>query len=363
DLSQNYNIIFLTEPDNGSYRDPVRCFGYISGGIPTNQQIVILLDTIPLVTTISDETGKFQISYEIGKISAGVHDLVAEWKGVHSHPQSLVVTAGNTTLGLTLKAVKDKPLVLISGILSGKKPVQTAPVQIKVNNETWKTVYTTDVGGYYSNLSLPEGTFFISTKFSDNNFPLHSSESTVYEVVSTGTSITSIGKSTPSRSQFHWYSILIVSITAVLAGAGLYLLRIRKNSWSRQEEKDEYSIMGPLADQNEMINPTNAQKFSISLPEGENQELVPNISEVAHLKYLEFLDLISVEFSKKYLRTLTPREVSSLISSSPYTDTIVSGVKLYEKIRYGGSQREEDLIALGRSVDEIQTLSGDYDRK
>lgn len=353
-------ISFLVQPDYGKYRDTINIFGYLTGGNITCQKVVILLDTSSFIDLTTDDTGLFGMSYEIENISVGNHSLVAVSGPAQSGTQALMITGSNTTLTLTLTAVKNRAEVNLTGILSAQKFVKNAPVQILVNNETWKMAVTGDTGRYMTNLSLPQGSFLVSAKFDDISFPLNESQSMTYEVVSTGTSITSITRPQATRLQPLW--MIPVLLICFLGVSVLYLKRKGTLFQALKVHKDTGVPWNQPLDLSNVVDmPPGLPPFDLSGGSfiGSSGETHPSMnSEITFMIYTRLVNRLSEDLDFRHIRTLTPREISARIGFHPHADIIQNFIRLYEQIRYGRYEREEDIAAFESSISDVNAVLG-----
>lgn len=366
DIKIGQFLSFLVQPNQRGYRDTVDLYGYLTGGNVTGQKIVILLDANPLLGLVTDETGLFRTSYEVGNITTGDHSMVAVSGLIQSRSQALVVSGCNTTLTLSMKAINNQSEVSLTGNLYAQKPVKMAPVQILVNNETWKMTVTGDTGRYMTNLSFPQGTFLVSALFEDSSFPLNESRSMTYEIVSTGTSISSITRALTASSQPARPKPLWVIPILFVCLIGVFFLYMRRKGIFFKELKDNGSSG---VESNQPLGLINSGKLSSSwlssheqLAEslnGSSRGTQPTrVNETAYVIYTRLVNRLSHDLNTPHIRTLTPREISARICFHPHADILRRFIRLYEQIRYGRYEGEEDVAALDSLISDLNVAFG-----
>ena len=348
-IAENSRLIsFLVEPNNGTYWTSLNFNGFISGEDVSNQVIYILLDNKTYIQTTTDNIGQFRYQKEIEQVSKGMHILSARWKDLTSEKQSLRVNTTNSTLTLGIKAEKNKPVIVVYGILSTRNlPVRNVPVNININNQTMLSPITNWKGAYTRNQSLSEGRYLVDATFSNSSYPINNSGSDLYEVISSGTSITSIKKlSGIQRTPIDFFLVAVIVI--VIGGiTGVVVLFRRRKSIP---QPDVISLTDNIPVNSESVNPFTPEiilKEEDILDPGQNflglyQEKlkIHGLSDASHYVYLVFLHLIGKDTDLKLLNTMTPREVVARIISRSYGETFALFTTSYELIRYGGYEDE-----------------------
>jgi len=342
-------VSLLVEPTNGTYRTVLKFNGFISGGNISNSVIYIYLDGEKYIQAIPDNIGQYRVQKEIEKVPAGMHILNAKWRDVTSENQKIKVTTTNSTLTLGIKAEKNRPVIIVSGTLTtNESPVRYAPLDINANNQTVLSPVTNWRGMYGNNLSLSKGTYLVDASFSNSSYPVNASRSELYEVISSGTSITSIRKLTNSNSNFPTLILGIVVVLIIISGTGVvfFLYRRRKKVEIPdipREPEESPGIELQKVKLNESEEPQfNLKDDGIKDPgEGFLGAYVEKcntfgLSDASHYVYLVFLVLIGKDTQLKLLNIMTPREVAARIHRRPYGEVFGSFIQAYEEIRYGG---------------------------
>ena len=342
-------VSLLVEPTNGTYRTVLKFNGFISGGNISNSVIYIYLDGEKYIQAIPDNIGQYRVQKEIEKVPAGMHILNAKWRDVTSENQKIKITTTNSTLTLGIKAEKNRPVIIVSGTLTtNESPVRYAPLDINANNQTVLSPVTNWRGMYCNNLSLSKGIYLVDASFSNSSYPVNASRSELYEVISSGTSITSIRKLTNSNSNFPTLILGIVVVLIIISGTGVvfFLYRRRKKVEIPdipREPEESPGIELQKVKLNESEEPQfNLKDDGIKDPgEGFLGAYVEKcntfgLSDASHYVYLVFLVLIGKDTQLKLLNIMTPREVAARIHRRPYGEVFGSFIQAYEEIRYGG---------------------------
>ena len=348
-IAENSRLIsFLVEPNNGTYWTSLNFNGFISGGDVSNQVIYILLDNKTYIQTTTDNIGQFRYQKEIEQVSKGMHILSARWKDLTSEKQSLRINTTNSTLTLGIKAEKNKPVIVVYGILSTHNlTVRNVPVDININNQTMLSPITNWKGAYTRNQSLVEGRYLVDATFSNSSYPINNSSSDLYEVISSGTSITSIKKlSGIQRTPMDFFLVAVIVIVIGGITGVVVLFRRRKNI----PQPDAISLTDTMPVNSESANPYTPEiilKEEGNLDPGQDflglyQEKlkIHGLSDASHYVYLVFLHLIGKDTDLKLLNTMTPREVVARIKSRFYGEIFTLFTTSYELIRYGGYEDE-----------------------
>ena len=333
-------ISLLVQPGVVPYGETIDIYGFISGENPSNQPVWIFIDTIPPFLTITGETGEVRDTYTVGKILAGNHTVSAYWEETFSESRNITIPISDTTLTLAARAVKNHPRVNITGLLTARNPVQSAPVIILLNNRSWETVLTDKAGQYEASVEIPQGSFTLYTVFDNSSFPLNSSVSGSFDIVSTGTSISSVQKSRPPGPDLQWVALLL--LPGFIGAAWWYLRRSRQPPGPDPDDAGEGAGFGrglPVPDPVQVDG-------SPSLPPQTQ-------SEKARLLYQDLVSRISGEIPASRLLVLTPRELIGRLTGHRYESLIRSFVREYERIRYGGEERDDDLEELEVLIREL----------
>jgi len=359
-IDQNYikKISLLITPDKGVYGDNIMYAGFASGIGERPIAVSIFIDNNLFFNITTDEMGQFRSTYQIGKISAGVHFISAQWGSTISEKLNFTVIPVKSSLNLNIiTAGNFQPEIWTSGHLMTNRSVSGAPVNLIVNNETWNEVYTDLNGKYSANLTLPEGRYLINSLFLDPTFPINASTSQTYEVVSSGTSITSIRifeNSENSSLSFpfviHGFLIFFI-IICILAGIMWYR---RKHEYSGLSDKiHPESGDTKNAKKQKMVKPwkLTAAANCEKVPMGEGDLLLlwfqtlikeSGLSNAGRFVYLNFLDRISGDIRAHHPLSLTPYEVMQKTMKKPYYNIFKIFILHYERIRYCGAKGEKE---------------------
>ncbi len=344
-------VSLLVEPSIAEYRESFDIFGFISGENTSFQSVWIVMDGYSVMEVKTDDTGLYRTSYEIGRISGGDHTIMTYREGTWSEPVMVTIPVTNTSITLGARAQKDRQVVNLTGILSAREPVKEAPVRVLVNNETWNTTITDGEGRYFTSLSLPAGTFSVSTIFDNSSFPLNGSASTVFEISSSGTSITSIVQSGKYPPDYRWISLLFIPLFAL--AAWWYVRRNRNlKEIPYPEDRSQIGSAVGIHSPGDRVSGENAPGCGVT-PEGEVSSPV-TVSDSAHLLYQGFITRIHSEIHASHPLTLTPRELEARFSQHPLGESIRVVIRLYERIRYGGADTREELDGFVAALKDIE---------
>lgn len=344
-------VSLLVEPSVAEYGESFDIFGFISGGNTSFQSVWIVMDGYAVMDVITDDTGLYRTSYELGRISGGDHIITTYCHETWSEPVNVTIPVTNASITLGVRAQKDQPVVNLSGILSARQPVKEAPVRVLVNNETWNSTITDKEGRYFTSLSLPAGTFSVCTIFDNSSFPLNGSVSTGFEISSSGTSITSIVQSGKNSPDYRWISLLFIPLFGL---AAWWYVR-RNRHLKGMESPEDRSSMGDLKG---MQSPGYGGSGvtapgSVVISERELSSPV-TVSDTAHLLYLEFISRLNPEIHASHPISLTPRELEARFLNHPLEESIRIVIRLYERIRYGGADTREELDGLLDALKDIE---------
>ena len=360
--------LFIT-PDQGVYRHEIMYSGFAAGSGASYANVSIFLDNKPYFNVTTDDIGQYRRSVEIGQISSGIHLLSAHWGAISSDDVNLTVIPVDSTLTLNITAVMFQPVITTFGKLTTTdRYIRGAPIRLIVNNETKNEFRSGRLGNYSANMTLPEGRYLINSRFSDQSFPLNASTSPTYEVISSGTMITSIrllgeSEEQPAEWPFGLTEVLITLIIISTLGGGLWYLRRRPGSGHASDHPEP-------SESDERKEPRFEMKSheKVILPDekiiqemtgswlSRYQELLKEagLSEAARSVYIGFINRISGDIQVHLPLTLTPHEVIQKIMKQPYSEVFSSFVSRYEKIRYGGvkgAKEREDFEARMEETD------------
>lgn len=352
-------ISILVEPDIAEYRELIDIFGFISGNRISSRPIWIVIDGNPVAQVKTDDTGQYRTSYEIRNIAGGNHSVSTYWDGTRSESRTINVPMGNTTLSLGYRVVKNQAIVNLSGVLSARQPVQQAPVRVLVNNETWNTTITDESGRYFTSIALPAGTYSLNTVFDNSSFPLNSSMSSGFDITSTGRSISSIVKSREQSPAYRWIILLLIPC---FGGVAWWYIRRNRGSWRMNRIPGDRSREASGNDLSKEQKHSDELSLDSLLAEKSGSHTHYTISDAAYLMYGRLLSRLLSDLPVSHIRTVTPRELTSLLSDHPRAEFIMVFVWLYERVRYGGSDTEEEFEELRLAMNDIeQNLAGDRD--
>ncbi|PWR71760.1 hypothetical protein ACKUB1_15930 [Methanospirillum stamsii] len=332
-------LTLLVTPESGKYWDVIHYSGYLSGTDISNKNITLNVDNTYYTDLLTNDIGHYSSYIYIEQISTGPHNFTSVYQSLKSEQQPLFVTPVNSTIDLYIQAVENQPVVNLTGNLLTHVQVNNATVHSIVNNASWNTTLTNQYGNYFTNLTLPQGTYQIYTAFNDNSYPIHPNQSQVYEVVSSGTSILSIRL----LGEIDPLIIFIIVTGGVVGLTGIIIIIFRKYvkklTFQSSEPKtgsNDYQFIETIDE--ELLAYTEralSDHYLIVLQK-------KGLSEAAREVYQIILTNITFTIPRKEVNAHTIREISEILSSKPYSNIFSAFTRIYEKIRYGGSEKVDD---------------------
>lgn len=349
------SISLLVMPESGIYRDQIKYSGFISGSNTSFKNISIFIDGNPYFDLSSDDIGQYSFYKEIEDVIPGTHTLIARWNNITSEPQNLTAIPVNTTLNLSINAFSDKPKIMLSGSLVTDKNVRYAPVHAILNNNSWNQTITNQDGQYKMDITLPEGKYLIYTQFNATNYPLFENQSQKYEVISSGSRIESIRQIDDENLYIRINLIIIIIIGISILAISYYFSRFyfkKKNLTSALNTTSSRGYNKLLSDRyNSLIHELSGDRELLAQFQLTEREL--GLSEAVREIYLTILNRIVQETHISRSHSFTIREITQKISSKSYGRPFRYFACVYEKIRYGGSQQEDDRITFENRLDDL----------
>jgi hypothetical protein len=312
----------------------------------------------------------------VERIRAGEHRISAT--ALNLSPAERIL---NVTMTRSVTTLIAKPGLLngsvtgvrCNGSVMANHPVRNAPVTILFEGPGRLNLTTDGDGKYQVFLPLAPGNHTLRAQFSSEDYPLYPSESNETTVVVLSPPLRFI----PSGIPIITYG----AIGLVLLGAGgaviWYLRRGRRapRSGTRLQEEPPEAI--EIRQELEMIIREAEREFP---PAGSAQEAAlykainsllgryeaclreHGLSEAARQAYLALAGRIAARLRLPAYRTLTPREMSKTCTTENYAGIFGRFVGIYEKIRYGGSNSEQDRRGFEEELREADTnVQGEND--
>ena len=234
-------------------------------------------------------------------------------------------------------------------------PVRNALVTILAGGNRSMDTTTDNDGMYRVFVPLPPGRHTLRAQFSGDGYPLFPS---VSDEVTIEVPPPPVAIRLPETSS--WNPVLVYGTLAlVLLGAGsatfLYLRRNKRASLARSQKEPAEAVR--IREEIEMIISEAEREFP---PAGSAREAAlysaitglleryeaclreHGLSEAAHQAYLTLAGRIATRLHLPSYRSLTPREMSTTVTTEHYAGLFGRFVGMYEKIRYAGSESEQD---------------------
>ncbi|NLV27974.1 MAG: hypothetical protein GXY48_12560 [Methanomicrobiales archaeon] len=338
------SISLLVSPDSGKYRDRIHYSGFITGADTSRKNVTVLIDNTPYLALITDEIGQYSGYEIIDRIQIGNHIFTAKWNQIESKSQSFTVYPVNSSINLSIQALFDKPVIILSGILKANHQVINAPIHTIFNNVSWKEIKTDNQGYYKTEITLPEGSYQTYTLFNDSTFPIYQNQSEIYEVVSSGDRIISIKLLDDEKPLFLILLVTFVILGGIGAFSGyiIYHYREKNRDISHPFSEKEISILEDNTEKKNIRIINQSSSEDNLLAEFQSYEREFGLSEAVRRIYLFILNRISQDIQVNWLHSSTVREIIKKIALKPYKQDFSNFTGIYEKIRYGGSKKEED---------------------
>jgi hypothetical protein len=313
------SLSLAVAPDTGHYGDTIQVTGAYS--FMLLPEVTLMLDSKDWKTVMPDQNGIFGSAFAIGTIHTGDHFLLATSNNRYSNIATFSVVSVDPNLTLTMFPGKQWGEVAINGsLVADVQPVINAPIVILVDEFERMTVETDENGYYNAMLSLPPGNHTIQSSFDDPAFPLNPAVSDIHSVT----------VSSPERF-----------MVSVLLGTGIILFSFLISIWYlRRSSLPIESVFSepPLLDTVPLHGRSTLEPDFRDDVLGQYQTLFEKKewSEAAHLLYRSLIERIDVLHVLSGLVTMTPRELSSLLSKMLQGAPVRSFINRYEEIRYGG---------------------------
>lgn len=342
-------ISFMMQPETGQYLDIISFFGFITGSQEGNRTIQVLLDAKPLLEIEPDEIGEFKRSIPIRNITAGDHIIHTQWGVVESKRNLLSVSPINTTISLSVKPIKGRTEVSLSGMLSSTGQTSDLPVSVLINDIIAEKVITRRDGGFQTVVVIEKGTWLLHAAFESSDYPVNASQSQVFEVSSDGERILSIKTSTSSPGYPPWLYIVPILILPVIP---LWYLRRKGIIFEDKTIEPDITLnKGKNDDTGSLFTAGNSSYEELFVLSSTGD----NATESAKQLYKQITCRISHMISVTNPDTLTPRELQEKIRGTPLIQYFRSFTCYYERIRYGGySGRNEykNLVSAAESINK-----------
>ena len=342
------HISFMMQPETGQYLDTINFFGFVTGYQEDKRSVQVLLDANLLFEIEHDEIGEFKKPLLIRNITAGEHTIQAQWGDVRSKSQTLSVTPINTTLSLSVKPVKGKAEVALSGMLSSTGQTSDLPVSVLMDDITAETVMTRRDGVFQTVVPVQKGTWLLQVTFDNADYPVNASQSLVFEVTSDGETIQSV-KTTPSRAGYPpWIYLVPVLFLPVIP---IWYLRRKGVIFGENRLEPELPPKERMHEGTHTLfvgNSSHEDLLTWTTIGDHPEESVKQL-------YKQILGRISHMIPDTYPDTLTPREVQERLIGTPFAQYFKSLACYYERIRYGGYDNKteyENLISAAESIDK-----------
>jgi len=197
-------------PREGRYGENLSIGGRYADGVP-GTPLTIYVDSRIAGNTTLDENAAYAYPYRIGRILAGPHLVYATAGAIFSEVATFDVLPAETNISLAIAEV-NRTAVACTGNLTTEdgRPVQEAPVLLRLDGETLISTQTDGNGTYARTLILTGGEHTVRAEFNAAGYPLNSSRSGVVSIQVRGEGL----------SPFPF----IAAIAAAL-GAGWYIRR------------------------------------------------------------------------------------------------------------------------------------------
>jgi len=344
-------ITLLIEPGAAQYGDTVQIYGIITPA-QENQSVRLFLDNTPFTTVSTDSTGNYYVRFMVERIEKGAHTVSATTGSLVSPQQALVVRMSGTTTTLNAEPGYrnyTETGAYCDGTVMAGQPVRNAPVTLLAEGNPAMTVMTAENGTYRAFLPLSGGSHSITAEFSADSYPLNPSFSPPVSLVVPATPIRLV-------------DLLIVAAFFFLVIGGVLFWLIRHPPGTAVPEPDlgddingllSDSVPAPLPGHGDLppeIGTLYTRYQAILNKEG--------LSEATRRAYLDLAARIALHLRLPAYRTLTARELSSACASRSYSGIFDIFVDSYERIRYGGSTKQQDKTGFEQELKAADTETG-----
>lgn len=345
-------ITLLIEPTTAVYGDTVQVYG-IATPAQKNQSVVILLDNTPFTTGTTDATGNYYSRFMVERISGGNHSIAARTGNITSPQKILGIRMSGTTTTLNAEPGyrnNSEAGVYCDGTVMAGQPVRNAPVTLLAEGDAAMTIMTAENGTFREFLPLSGGSHSVTAQFSADGYPLNPSSSSPVSVVVPATPIRLV-------------DLLGVAIVffGILGVAYLWLIRRMERKTSPVPESEDGGLDSLLSD---TASPLPADPAELPPEIGtlfaRYQAILKEqgLSDAARKAYLDLAARIATHLRLPSYRTLTPRELSGTCTTKSYGGIIDIFVDSYERIRYGGSTKQQDKTGFEQELKAADTETG-----
>jgi hypothetical protein len=316
----NISSLSLTvSPDSGHYGETLQVTGaYTFMLLP---EVTLQVDGKDWKKVVPDQNGIFGSPLTIGLIDAGSHHIFATSNNRYSNTVSFSVVPINPNLSLTILPGTNWNEIDINGSLTADlQPVIHAPVSILVDGFEFANASTNENGYYSTILVLPPGNHTIQSSFDDPGFPLLPALSELYPITIS------------SANRLLW---------TFLIGAGIIILSLFISMWYLQRTHVAIETISsePAISAGVPVSEEGIMKLhDRDRVRSRYKELIEHNkwSEAANLLYRSLIERINVPQGMPTVSAMTPREFSIFLSKCVPETPIMSFIKRYEEIRYGG---------------------------
>ena len=369
---QESRITLLVEPEQAMYRDSVQIFGLVT---PAGEKraVSLLLDNTSMMTLSTDPKGNYITSYTVERIRAGGHTISAGTANLTPAERILTVTKSSSVTTLTAKpglVNGSMTGALCNGSVIANRPVRNAPVTILSDGQGSMGTTTAGDGTFRVFLPLSPGRHTLRAQFSSDDYPLYPSRS---EEVTIEVLPPPVTLRLPDTSSWNPY-ITFGALALVLLGAGSaafwYIRRGKKTLLAGAGFQGEPAEAVRIREELEMIIHDAEREFP---PAGSAQEATlctainsllgrydaclreHGLSEAARQAYLTLAGRIATRLRLPAYRTLTPREMSKTCTTENYAGIFDRFVRIYERIRYAGSESDQDRRGFEAELQKAET--------
>ncbi len=356
---QESRITLLVEPEQAMYRDSVQIFGLVT---PAGEKraVSLLLDNTSFMALSTDLKGNYITSYTVERIRGGEHTISAGTANLTPAERVLTVTKAGTVTTLTAKpglVNGSETGAVCNGSVIANRPVRNSPVTILFDGHGSIGTTTGEDGMFRVFLPLSPGRHTLRAQFSSDDYPLFPSlsEEVTIEVLPPPVTL-----SLPDPSSWNPY-IAFGALALVLLSAGSaafwFIRRGKKTLLAGAGAQKEPAEAVRIREELEMIIHEAEREFP---PAGSAREAAlctainsllgrydaclreHGLSEAARQTYLTLAGRIAARLHLPAYRTLTPREMSTTCTTENYAGIFDRFVRIYERIRYAGSESDQD---------------------
>jgi hypothetical protein len=318
----------------------------------------------------TDLNGNYITSYTVERIRAGEHIISAGTANLTPAERVLNITKAGTVTTLSAKPGVingSQTGAVCNGSVIANRPVRNAPVTILVDGGSSTGTTTGEDGMFRVFLPLSPGTHTLQAQFSSEDYPL---------LPSTSKEVTLLVPPPPIRlpDTSSWNpAIVFGALALVLLGAGTAAF------WYTRRRKRLPAGAGPYKEPAEAVRIR--EELEMVIKEAEREFPQPGsareaalytainsllgrydaclkqhgLSEAAREAYLTLAGRIAARLRLPAYRTLTPREMSKTCSTENYAGFFSRFVRIYERIRYAGSESDQDRRGFEEELQKADT--------